>query len=46
MYSKFDENHADIIIVGAGLSGLSAAFYLLKKEPTLNIMIFEGNGKR
>lgn len=43
MYSKFDANDTDVIIIGAGLSGLTAAYYILKKEPTLNIIILEGN---
>lgn len=44
MYSKFSQNDANVIIIGAGLSGLTTAFYILRREPTLSVMIFEGNG--
>lgn len=44
MYSKFNINNADIIIIGAGLSGLSVAYQILKRDPTLNVIIFEAKG--
>lgn len=34
----------DVIIVGAGLSGLSAAHLLLKRNTDLKILILEGKG--
>nr|XP_023017144.1 probable flavin-containing monoamine oxidase A isoform X1 [Leptinotarsa decemlineata] len=40
MYKSID---ADVIIVGAGLSGLTAAYHLLKKEPYLRVIIFESS---
>lgn len=41
MYPSFLPNNADIIIVGAGISGMSAAFYILEKEPSLNVLVLE-----
>uniref|UniRef100_A0A8C7XM78 Amine oxidase n=1 Tax=Oryzias sinensis TaxID=183150 RepID=A0A8C7XM78_9TELE len=35
----------DVLIVGAGLSGLSAAHLLLKKNPKLRILILEGKDR-
>lgn len=35
----------DIIIVGAGLSGLSAAHLLRKKDAKLRILVLEGKGR-
>ncbi|KAJ8983977.1 hypothetical protein NQ317_008682, partial [Molorchus minor] len=40
MYKPID---ADVIIVGSGVAGLSAAFCLHLKEPTLHFIILEGN---
>lgn len=34
----------DVIVVGAGLSGLSAAHYLRKRDAKLKILILEGKG--
>jgi monoamine oxidase len=31
----------DVIIVGAGLAGLSAGYYILKSNPNLKILILE-----
>ncbi|KAF2896371.1 hypothetical protein ILUMI_09802 [Ignelater luminosus] len=41
MYPSFLPNNADIIIVGAGISGMTAAFYILEKEPTLTVLVLE-----
>ncbi|KAF6721674.1 putative flavin-containing monoamine oxidase A [Oryzias melastigma] len=35
----------DVVVVGAGLSGLSAAHLLLKKNPKLRILILEGKDR-
>lgn len=40
-----DNNDFDVIIVGAGLTGLTAAYILLKKERGLNVLILEANGE-
>jgi glycine/D-amino acid oxidase-like deaminating enzyme len=34
-------DHADVIIIGSGLVGLSAALNLKRKEPTLNITVLD-----
>lgn len=34
-------NHADIIIIGAGPSGIFCAYELIKKKPDLNILMIE-----
>jgi gamma-glutamylputrescine oxidase len=38
---KSDKRHFDAIIVGAGISGLSTAFWLKKEDPSLKIAIIE-----
>lgn len=35
----------DVIIVGAGLSGLSAAHFLLKRNTSLKILVLEAKGR-
>jgi protoporphyrinogen oxidase len=35
---------ADIIVAGAGISGLTAAYKLLKKNPSLRILVLEAKG--
>lgn len=35
----------DVVIVGAGLSGLSAAHLLTKRDAKLRILILEGKGR-
>ena len=34
-------NNADVVIIGSGIVGLSAALYLKKKEPNLNVLVLE-----
>lgn len=34
----------DVIIVGAGISGLSAAHHLLVKEGSLRVLVLESSG--
>ena len=36
----------DVIIIGAGLSGLSAAYLLWKKDPNLKVLLLEAKGGR
>lgn len=38
-----DNGTYDVIIVGSGISGLSAAFYILRSRPGTRILILEGN---
>ncbi|CAK9833767.1 Amine oxidase [flavin-containing] A [Anthophora retusa] len=40
-----DENDCDIIIVGAGLTGLTCAYNILKKEIGLEVLILEANNE-
>lgn len=38
---KHEEPDYDVIIVGAGLSGLVTAYQIYKKEPSLNVLIVD-----
>ncbi|KAF5306923.1 hypothetical protein FQA39_LY00153 [Lamprigera yunnana] len=46
MNSCSDVIESDIIIIGAGISGMSAAYYMLQCEPTLDILILEAERGR
>jgi protoporphyrinogen oxidase len=35
----------DVVIIGAGLSGLSSAYYLKKKYPSLSLLIVEAKDR-
>lgn len=35
----------DVVIVGAGISGLCAAYELLKKRPQTNLVVLEAKGR-
>lgn len=35
------ESEETVIVVGAGLSGLSAAEYILRKNPSLKVIVLE-----
>lgn len=35
----------DVIVVGGGLSGLTAAYTLLERVPTLKVLVLESSGK-
>lgn len=38
-----DENDFDVIIVGAGLTGLTCAYQILRRKPGLDVLIIESN---
>lgn len=38
-----DDEDVDVIVLGGGLAGLSAAFYLLRRSPGLKILLLEAN---
>jgi len=39
-----DSLNTDVLIIGAGLAGISTAYWLIKKDPTLTIMIIDKGG--
>lgn len=45
MYAAFGKIEADVIIVGAGISGLTAAHTILRLDPGLVVIILEANCK-
>ncbi|XP_045476149.1 probable flavin-containing monoamine oxidase A [Harmonia axyridis] len=45
MYLNYRELDADIIIIGAGITGLSAAYHLLEKDPHTDFLILDVDGK-
>ncbi|KAL2740245.1 amine oxidase flavin-containing B-like isoform X1 [Vespula squamosa] len=44
-WDEEDVNDYDVVIVGAGLTGLSTAYNILRRKPSLNILIIEGTDK-
>jgi monoamine oxidase len=46
MTSSIHQTHYDVVIVGAGVSGLTAAFEIFKQDPSLKVKILEANPKR
>ena len=43
-WEKVHYSQADVCIIGAGITGLSAAFYLAGMEPSLRIVVLERGG--
>jgi hypothetical protein len=43
--SSNDQDLFDVIVVGAGISGLSAAYFMKKKHPNLKILIVEAKDR-
>ncbi|XP_060079376.1 probable flavin-containing monoamine oxidase A [Ylistrum balloti] len=39
------ERHVDVIIIGAGLSGMSAAYQIHKTNPEINLCVLEANDR-
>lgn len=46
IYEEFDldSNDFDVIIIGGGLTGLTAAYKILKKQSGLSLLIIERDG--
>lgn len=44
VWNEEDDNDFDIVIIGAGLTGLSTAYNILRRKPALSILIIEGTG--
>ena len=45
MASLKTDDSVDVVIVGAGISGLCAAHELLKKRPQTNLVVLEAKGR-
>ena len=43
--SGMESFEADIVVVGGGLSGLAAAYYLSKKDRGLRVLLLEAKGQ-
>lgn len=44
MAARKSENDLDVVIIGAGIAGLSAAYQLWKRDPNLNVAVVEAKG--
>lgn len=46
MYTKtFGKIDADVIVIGAGISGLTTAYTILKVDPALEVIVIEASGE-
>lgn len=43
MASRY-QNEADVIVIGGGLSGLTAAYHLLRNKPDRKVLVLEAKG--
>jgi flavin-dependent dehydrogenase len=39
-----EEDEVDVVIVGAGVAGLSAGYQLRKKDPSIRVLVLEAKG--
>lgn len=38
------ETQADVVVIGAGISGLTTAYHILKRCPTMTVIVLEAKG--